>query len=177
MNKVPCPTCNASGSHPNNPGLACPLCLGAGQVESSDERQPWAYIFIPINVSTSGQVPANGTSIATKQISAESDFEWVFTMAVATAITQLTVLFFDQTSGIKFMSDPINLSLWAGTGQLPFTAWVGGQPYTFGAMTSLEMDFTDFSGSNQNNVQVVLWGFKILRKAQGANTTDATQTK
>lgn len=174
-----CPACQGSGAVTTvNGTMTCGLCGGAGEVESSETRQPFAYVFNPNQqsqtgspTSTPGTVPANGTALAIKQIDPSSDFEWVFTMASFTS-SSLLVYFKDDT--INFTSDPVLLNLFAGTAQLPFPVWIGGQPYVFGARSVLEFDLTDTSGQN-NTGQIILWGFKILKRSQGANSTAMTQ--
>jgi hypothetical protein len=174
-----CPACDGTGvAQTVNGQMTCGLCGGAGQVESSETRQPFGYVFNPnqqsqtgSSISVPGTVTANGTALAVKQIDPSSDFEWVFTVANFTS-NQLLVYLRDDT--INFTSDPVLLNLFAGTAQQPFPVWVGGQPYVFGARSVLEFTLTDQSGSN-NTGQIVLWGFKILKRSQGANSTAATQ--
>jgi hypothetical protein len=176
-----CPACGGSGVAQTVSGaVTCGLCGGAGEVESSEARQPFAYVFNPNQqsqtgspVSTPGTVPASGTALAIKQIDPSSDFEWVFTVASFTS-PQLLVYLRDDT--INFTSDPVLLSLFAGTAQLPFPVWIGGKPYVFGAKSVLEFTLTDQSGA-ANTGQIVLWGYKILKRSQGANATAVTQTK
>ena len=174
-----CPACGGSGvASTVNGQMTCGLCGGAGEVECTEFRQPFAYVFNPGQqsqtgspTSTPGSISGNATALAIKQIDPSSDFEWVFTTASFTS-SSLLVYFTDDT--INFTSDPVLLNLFAGTAQLPFPVWIGGKPYVFGARTVLEMSLTDQSGST-NTGQVVLWGFKILKRSQGANSTAATQ--
>lgn len=146
-----CPACNGHGTV--NGATACPMCDGNGQVVSQPFRQPFAYVVNAI-------VAANGNLLATKQISSESDFEWVATVATYTS-ANLTVQFTDGSS-TQFTDNPINIALFAGTAQLPFLVALGSEPYVFGGGSVISMTFQDSSGA-QNTVQLVMWGFKLIK--------------
>jgi hypothetical protein len=171
---VTCPACKGKRVVATSSGggaMTCPMCEGQGTVESTPTRQPYWYVFNPgQNNPTSGAapgtVPASGTATADTQISSESDFELVFIMAYRTS-PLLTVYFTD--SELKFMNAPVLIDLFAGNGGLPFSVWIGGEPYVFGAQSQLEMDFQDSSGAT-NTCQVILWGYKLINQQQGANS-------
>jgi hypothetical protein len=152
-----CHTCRGQGVL-NIGGRAqtCPICEGAGQVQLTPARVPRWY-------STQIVVPLNGSNSGSIQILTDADFEWVFTMSTQTS-NLLAITAVDQSTGRiltptnNLNAGAFNITLFAGTAQLPFPLL---EPYILARSATITFTLTDSSGA-QNTCTIVLQGFSLF---------------
>jgi len=101
---------------------------------------------------------------------AESDFEWILTTgsslttegpAVDATSTPVSVQVIDTGDGRRLFNNPIPMGMIAGSGQQPF---VVPQPRIFTAKSSIEVDFTNTSGSTVTHIHFTMIGRKIFEQ-------------
>jgi len=116
------------------------------------------YVF---NFSVAG----NGTAQYTVQIDSDADFQLLMIMADYTS-NKLTVNVTEGgAGGLAWMSNPLNIDLFAGTAQLPFPG--GLIPQLLPKKRVYSFSLVDSSGAT-NSGQIDLWGVKLYPAAQAA---------
>lgn len=147
----PCPACNPSGRGSRKNGSAgivtnpagqlqnCPVCGGDGSIPADQFPIPQHLIF-PLTVAATGPAATFQKKIANDEDKPE--FRWLLAMISAVAPNDLRFIQLqlqDTTSTMPFQDFPVDASLFAGDGKLPFSLI---QPYPFGRQTNLQLTGT-----------------------------------
>ena len=122
-----------------------------------DNVLPYVY-GIELSVRLSNPVPANGTVTASIKVTADSAFLGI---SVRGASTGDFLTFPRQDNSDRQLSNiPVHSSAWMGTGERPAPLH---KPLLLAANTTISMDITDVSGS-QNEVFLYFHGFKVYQR-------------
>jgi hypothetical protein len=124
------------------------------------------YLF---NFSVTG----NGTGFYTVQIDSDADFQWLMTLADYTSKLLTVNVVEGGAGGLGWMSNPLNIDLFAGNAQLPFPS--GLIPQLLPKKRVYQFTLVDSSGST-NSGQIALWGFKLYPASQAAQLGAAPST-
>lgn len=155
-----CPTCHGRGTIWDWLGgwQVCPECGGKGYVQPKYTRVPFDYAFSDL---LSGVGAGAGPQTTSIQIAEDAPFEQTHWIVVDNGSGQrFTIQIQDLSTGWQFSSQGVNDLNFARSAKFSFPLLV---PYVWHPLAEAQLTIENIAPEvSENNVQVILRGFKLF---------------